>query len=240
MSTKAGNDRVTRASASSPKGILFDFDGVLINSLPVMKLSFAAALREVYPGQRFNIDALFQDYCQYLGMGFDEIMSRMDLRPDMAGPFRQHSRYLARYVTLFDGAIGLLEWCQAQGLTLGIATGKDLARTLELLDMLNIRAAFGQIYASDSVDNPKPHPEMALRFMADTGLNNGDVIFVGDARADIECGKAAGCLTAAALWGYTPTDTLTALAPDYLFETPDDAIAQIGTTVHLPSKAKAS
>ncbi len=223
----------------SPQAILFDFDGVLINSLPVMKLSFAAALRETYPAKRFNVDALFEEYCQYLGMGFTEIMAQMNLSSDMSGPFRRHSRYLARYVTLFDGAIELLEWCRDVGLTLGIATGKDLERTLELLQLLGIEGFFTHVYASDSVENPKPAPDMAELYAEAVGATPQEILLVGDAAADILCGQAAGCTTVAALWGYTPRETLIALAPDFLFESPEDAVAQIGAMLEPIEKAKA-
>lgn len=212
---------------SPHNAILFDFDGVLINSLPVMKLSFAAALREVYPDQRFDIDALFEEYCKYLGMGFPEIMSKLELSPKMFEPFRRHSRYLAQYVTMFDGAIAFLDWCYARGFTMGIATGKDYERTIELLEILGIRSFFSHVYASDRVQNPKPAPEMALRFAADTGFPVEDIILIGDAQADMQCGNAAGCQTAAALWGYTDEETLLAFDPTFVFQSPQDAIVQM-------------
>ena len=210
-----------------PKALLFDFDGVLINSLPVMQLAFSAALDDVYRDQQLPHAALFAEYKKYLGMGFPEIMRRLDLSPDMFDPFRRHSRILAPYVRLYAGAVDILTWARENGLLMGIATGKDHERTLELLTQLNIKDYFCAVYASDSVSAPKPDPEMALRFAADTGLTVSDIILIGDAAADIQCGQAAGCRTAAAAWGYTDRVTLRALAPTYLFETPDDARVQL-------------
>ncbi|MEM7213209.1 MAG: HAD-IA family hydrolase, partial [Pseudomonadota bacterium] len=186
---------------SKIKGILFDFDGVLINSLPVMKVAFVAALREVWPKYRSDIDDLFAEYCKHLGKGFLQIMDELALPRSMHAPFRRHSKSLAHRVPLCTGASDLLMWCASQDLKLGIATGKDLERTLELLRLLGIGGFFHSVYASDSVENPKPHPEMALRFLEDQKLDAGDVIMIGDAVADIECGIAAGCRTAAAEWG---------------------------------------
>lgn len=210
-----------------PAGLLFDFDGVLINSLPVMQLAFSAALQDVYPDRNMPHDALFAEYRKYLGMGFPEIMNRLDLSARMFAPFRHHSRALAPYVRLYDDTVGLLDWARDKGLPLGIATGKDIERTTELLDRLGIRDYFTTVLASDTVKAPKPAPEMALRFAAENGLPASKVLLIGDAEADIACGKAAGCQTAAVTWGYTDAATLRGFAPDYMFETPADAITQI-------------
>jgi len=210
-----------------PRAILYDFDGVLINSLPVMRLAFGAALKETYPDENFDVDALFEIYQTYLGMGFVEIMNKMSLSPDMHAPFRKHSRHLAPYVAMYAGVTDLLNWGSAQRFVQGIATGKDLARSRELLTQLGIINHFTSLYASDSVSNPKPHPEMAERFCKDNNVNPQDVVFIGDASADISCGNAAGCRTAAAKWGYTPLETLAAHNPTYIFETPQHAKAQL-------------
>ncbi|PUB18498.1 HAD family hydrolase [Yoonia sediminilitoris] len=209
------------------KALLFDFDGVLINSLPVMQLAFSAALDEIYDGQRHDHDALFKRYQTFLGMGFPQIMNELGLRHEMFGPFRHHSRQLAPYVRLYQGATALLKWADSAGIAMGIATGKDEERTLELLERLGIRHRFGAVLCSDNVPKPKPAPDMAILFADGLGIPASDVIFVGDATADISCGKAAGCLTAAATWGYTPRAALLALEPDYVFETPQDAQQQL-------------
>ncbi|WP_341368113.1 HAD-IA family hydrolase [Yoonia sp. BS5-3] len=210
-----------------PAALLFDFDGVLINSLPVMQLAFSAALQEVYPSKRMPHTALFKAYRTHLGMGFPQIMRNLDLSPDMFAPFRKHSRILAPYVRLYDDAIDLLDWAQSQGLPIGIATGKDYERTIELLDQLGIRHYFAAVYSSDNVPRPKPAPDMVQRFASETGIAISRILMIGDAAADIHCGQAAGCPTAAAAWGYTERATLTALRPTLIFDTPQDAQTQL-------------
>lgn len=213
------------------RALLFDFDGVLINSLPVMQLAFSAALQEVYPNQPLQHGALFTEYRKYLGMGFPEIMNRLNLSQDMHTPFRRHSRILAPYVRLYDGAVDLLAWAHARGLRMGIATGKDYERTIELLTQLKIRDYFSIVLASDTVSAPKPAPEMAQRFAADCDIGLDHIMLIGDAAADLHCGQAAGCRTAAAAWGYTAKEELLALSPDYVFDTPSDAQEQLGRMI---------
>jgi 3-amino-5-hydroxybenzoic acid synthesis related protein len=171
---------------------------------------------------------LFKEYQKYLGMGFPEIMRNLDLSEEMFAPFRKHSRILAPYVRLYDGVVDLLEWARTQGLVMGIATGKDYERTIELLEQLEIRDYFVSVFSSDNVPAPKPAPDMAQRFAAENALALDRIVLIGDAAADIQCGRAAGCPTAAAAWGYTDKQALMALRPTFLFETPQDAQDQIG------------
>lgn len=218
------------------QALLFDLDGVLINSLPVMERAFRAALDEVYGDHSFDRDALFTEYRKYLGMGFPEIMRQLDLSQDMFQPFRRFSRQWAENVTLYDGALDLLCWGQQQGLPMGIATGKDMERTLELLEQLGIRQFFDSVYASDTVDAPKPAPEMALLFADSSGLPPANILLLGDAEADIRCGQAAGCMTAAVSWGYGNAERLAALHPTYVFATPADACEKLaGMLMALPT-----
>lgn len=210
-----------------PRGLLFDFDGVLINSMPVMRRAFFAALDDVYGADQPDHDALFARYRQYLGMGFPEIMRQLGLSQDMYQPFRRHSRRLAHRVRLYDGVPDLLGWARQQGLPMGIATGKDHERTLELLGQLGIRDFFGSVYASDTVSAPKPAPEMALRFAHDTGLSPAAILMLGDAEADIRCGQAAQCQTAAVSWGFGDARALRALHPTHVFTSPQDARAKL-------------
>ncbi len=211
------------------RAVLFDLDGVLINSLPVMQLAFSAALDEVYPGERIAHDALFARYRQYLGMGFSEIMARLDLSQEMRVPFRRHSLALARYVRLYDGAIELLDAVAAAGLPMGIATGKEMDRTRDLLSRLGIADRFTTVLTSDTVAAPKPAPEMVHRFAETTGVAPRDILMIGDAEADIRCGQAAGCRTAAATWGYCDHAVLAALGPDQVFASPRAAQAALET-----------
>lgn len=221
--------RTHRSGGNDPtlRGLLFDFDGVLINSLPVMRSAFSAALDEIYGDSQPDHDALFARYRNYLGMGFPEIMRQLGLSQDMYQPFRRHSRLLAHEVRLYEGVPELLQWGRQQGLPMGIATGKDYERTLELLERLGIRDFFGSVYASDTVSAPKPAPEMALRFAAENNLPLDSILLLGDAEADIRCGQAARCRTAAVSWGYGDARALRALHPTHIFDTPQDARAQL-------------
>lgn len=213
------------AQTTAPRGVLFDFDGVLIDSLPVMRQALRAAWEEVHGRRCDDFETLFARYREHLGKGFPEIMRALGLPLAMHPPFVAHSRRLAGGVLPCPGAAELLQALRAGGWRLGLATGKDEARTRELLALLGWSAYFEVVLGSDSVGAPKPAPEMAEVFMARTGVPQARLVMVGDAPADLECAQAAGCLSVAALWGYTPAETLRSHAPAFEAESPAALLA---------------
>ena len=103
---------------------------------------------------------------------------------------------------------------------LGIFTGKGRqtnAITLEILDLSN---AFDIIFTGNDVINSKPDPEALYKILELLKLNGEEVLFIGDSHLDIIAGKAAGTLTAGALWGAVEAEKLINAKPDFLFNTP--------------------
>lgn len=212
-------------STNHLRAVLFDFDGVLINSMNVMRLAFEASHRDVYGEQDCDFDQLFTVYRRHLGKGFPEIMRALGLSVALHPHFQEHSRYLARYVHLYGGVTTLLDSLSSTGWTMGIATGKDHARTCELLDHLQLRHHFRVVLGCDSVASPKPAPDMVEAFVAQTGVVPEQLVLVGDAPADLECARRARCRSVAALWGFTSAELLRNEQPEFMAESPAQLLA---------------
>ena len=59
------------------KLIIFDFDGVLINSLPNMRVSWKCVQK------RFNLKNDFNEYQKYIGLEFEEILFKMNIKKNI-------------------------------------------------------------------------------------------------------------------------------------------------------------
>ena len=90
---------------------------------------------------------------------------------------------------------------------------------------MGLEDAFAVIVGADEVTHPKPHPEPVLKALECLGAPATGAVFIGDSRHDIECGRAAGVKTAAALWGPFDRAQLQDLEPDYWLERPEDLAA---------------
>ncbi len=192
------------------QAILFDLDGVLIDSIPVMRISFEVAYREIVDATAVDetIAHLFKQYCQYLGHGFRHIMDALNLPHAMYEPYIRQSKALSDQVILYDGIKPLLAELRARGLKLTVATGKDGYRARDLLAKFEINHYFDLVTGCDEIANPKPAPDMLLYQLAVLQIPHHEAIMVGDAPADIQAGKAAGITTVGVLWGYGNAEIL--------------------------------
>jgi AHBA synthesis associated protein len=206
------------------KAILFDLDGVIIDSMPAMRDAFKTAYRDVVDASPDDaaLEPLFQQYCRYLGYAFTEIMDFLSLPHEMKEPFVRHSAEFKHRVRINEGMPSVLKGLHAEGMKLTVATGKDGYRARDLLDLLDLSQYIDIVTGSDEVERGKPAPDMLLMQMDTLDVSPNEAIMVGDSPADIQAGKAAGVTTVGVLWGYGKRHELT--DADYLFEHPSQLL----------------
>ncbi|AGL19212.1 HAD-IA family hydrolase [Actinoplanes sp. N902-109] len=203
------------------RAVIFDLDGVVVDSFAVMSEAFAIAYAEVVgPGP-----APFAEYRRHLGRYFPDIMREMCLPPAMEEPFVRESYRLAHRVTVFDGVVDLLSALRERGLLLAVATGKSGARARSLLDTLGLLPYFHHVVGSDEVTRPKPAPDIVLRALELLGVPPGAAVMVGDAPTDLLSAHEAGVSAVAAVWAEPEEDELFAARPDFVLRKPADLLA---------------
>lgn len=201
--------------------VVFDLDGVIVDSFAVMSEAFAIAYAEVVG----DGPAPFEEYRRHLGRYFPDIMRIMDLPLAMEEPFVRESYRLADQVTVFDGIVELLLTLRVRGLRLAIATGKSGPRARSLLDRLGLLPFFAHVIGSDEVARPKPAPDMVRLALELMDVPAERAIMVGDAPTDLASAKGAGVTAAAALWAPPDdVDELLAAGPDVVLRQPADLL----------------
>ncbi|MCX5150037.1 HAD-IA family hydrolase [Streptomyces sp. NBC_00320] len=186
----------TQTRPSVRRAVIFDLDGVVVDSFAVMEEAFAIAYKEVVgEGQ-----APFEEYRRHQGRYFPDIMRIMGLPLEMEGPFVRESYRLAHQVPVFEGITELLLTLRTRGYKLAVATGKSGPRARSLLEQLGLLPFFDHVIGSDEVAHPKPAPDIVVRALELMGLPAEEAIMIGDAPTDIASAHGAGVASAAALW----------------------------------------
>nr|AXL06339.1 phosphoglycolate phosphatase [uncultured bacterium] len=162
--TRTGTGAGTGTATLTPvrRGVIFDLDGVLVDSFAVMHEAFDVAYREVVGAG----PAPFEEYRRHQGRYFPDIMRIMGLPLAMEEPFVRESYRLAHRVPVFDGVVELLLTLRARGFGLAVATGKSGERARSLLGTLGLLPFFAHVIGSDEVARPKPAPDIMGRFDA--------------------------------------------------------------------------
>lgn len=202
--------------------MIFDLDGVIVDSFAVMEEAFAIAYKEVVgEGQ-----APFEEYRRHQGRYFPDIMRIMGLPLEMEEPFVRESYRLAHQVPVFEGMAELLLTLRTRGYKLAVATGKSGPRARSLLEQLGLLPFFDHVIGSDEVAHPKPAPDIVVRALELLGLPAEEAIMIGDAPTDIASAHGAGVASAAALWAEVDDeDALLGALPGAVLHRPAELLA---------------
>ncbi|OEJ34112.1 HAD-IA family hydrolase [Streptomyces subrutilus] len=210
------------APRSVRRAVIFDLDGVIVDSFAVMEEAFAIAYKEVVgEGQ-----APFEEYRRHQGRYFPDIMRIMGLPLEMEAPFVRESYRLAHQVPVFEGITELLATLRSRRFKLAVATGKSGPRARSLLEQLGLLHFFDHVIGSDEVAHPKPAPDIVVRALELLELPAEEAIMIGDAPTDIASAHGAGVASVAALWAdVDDEDALLGALPGAVLYRPDELLA---------------
>ena len=100
---------------------------------------------------------------------------------------------------LYDGVKVKLRGLHDAGFKLGIATNGVTNITKTMLEGLGVEDLFSVIVGADTVERSKPAPDMILLACQKAGVMADDTIYVGDQPTDIRAAEAAGVLAGVAV-----------------------------------------
>lgn len=178
--------------------VVFDLDGVLIDSRPQMEFVFRECYREFGHGG----EPPLREFFHRMGMPLPDILRELGLPSGMSVRYREMSRQLYKQIRLVPGAYSALNTLSEAEVPTGLMTGKDRARTLEILSHFGLRHFLSGIVCGDDEYPGKPAPDGLLALAETFQTPPERVVIVGDSVLDVRCGLAAGSITAAVTWGF--------------------------------------
>lgn len=188
--------------------VLFDFDGVLIDSRDNMAAAWAAIRR------RFGVQPTFTDYFAHVGKPFRTILSEIGIdarHPEIEKEYAAASLQNEDKLRVFDGVPEMLDRLRDEGAEIALLTSKDEERSRRFLELFSL--PINEVY-SPSLGLPgKPAPDL-FHLAADRWkIHPSELWFVGDMPVDRQGAKAAGARYIHCLWGYgEPNDDVTCAA----------------------------
>lgn len=185
------------------KGVLFDMDGVLYNSMKYHAKAWKQAMDEE------NLESTYDEYFLHEGrVGYNTIDLVIRRNKDRPATDEEKKRIYQRKSNLFaeynDGelipyAYDLLKEIKGEGLECVVVTGSGQPSLLDNLDK-NFPGIFerSKMVTAFDVKNGKPNPEPYLMGLEKAGnLKQNQAIVVENAPMGVEAGVAAGLFTIA-------------------------------------------
>lgn len=222
--------------------LLLDLDGTLIDSSPQIVRSFEAAFAAVGAagGLRARAPDAATIAAECLGEPLLAACARYTVdaasADAMAAAHRAASAAAAPAAAFAGVRAGLARFAAA-GVALAVVTSKSGGPARAALAAAGLAEYVSAVVAVDDADAGgavKPSAAPALVALARLRVPAGPrVLFVGDAPADVLCGRAASCATAAACWSAPapPRAALEAAAPDMWLASVRDLISAVLPTI---------
>lgn len=202
------------------KAIFFDFDGVIIDSEPLMRYAFSKSY-SIHYGDTSKCP--IEEYLSHSGDAFNRIMQRLGLSKDLYPDFKRISTENIDMIKIFPHITEFLIFCKKAKMKTALITGKDSARTIQILNRFNIYQYFDLLVCSDMVKQPKPNPESIITALDKLQVKANETFMIGDSLYDMIAAKRAGVKSIGVLWGIVRNDQLfKELNVDYIIKMPQE------------------
>jgi beta-phosphoglucomutase len=177
-----------------PRGVLFDCDGVLVDSEPALARIAALALRD------FGLPAEAEDFAPFIGMGEVAYIGGAALKHGGAYSDQMKEHIYEKYiegcegfVLPMPGALELLRTLRGAGFRIALATSADRVKAAANLRVLGMdESFFDAVVTGSDVARKKPYPDIYLLAASRCGVAPEDAYVVEDAESGIQSACAAG------------------------------------------------
>lgn len=201
------------------KAILFDLDGTLLDTKPIIFKCFDEAFGVHFP----EIKLTDKDRLEFIGptllYSFGQYTNDNNLIEKAIKTYRKCSvrEHNKNTLKAFNNAEKLLKYLKENKYLIGVATSKMNEAAKHGLEIAKIDKYVDLIIGSDDVSTHKPNPESLLKAIETFNVKPEEALYIGDHENDILASKNANILSV----GVTYSDRLDKLKeaqPDYLVD----------------------
>lgn len=176
--------------------VIFDCDGVLIDSEPLAAQALAEILSE-----RGAVTTMAQVEAEFVGLAQPDILDRLRRRHGailgdgflVAVEARRQALFDAQLRPIADAAATIVALGATWGVGVCVASNSPVPRLRHSLAVAGLAPLFsGRVHSADHVARPKPAPDLFLHAAAHAGIAPADCVVVEDSALGIEAARAAG------------------------------------------------
>lgn len=207
------------------KGVIFDLDGTLIDTIEGLANSVNAAM-DYYGFPNHSIDA----YRSFVGNGVGKLVERAlpedkkQLCEDARKIFEKHyAETMLDILPVYDGIREMLDYLLEKGVKIAVNTNK-----MDIFAKPMIKKVFGDIFCEVLGEvrefSRKPAPDGANYLLECMGISKDECLYVGDSQVDIKTAKNAHIKCVSVTWGFVSRETLLDNEPEILVDNPREII----------------
>jgi len=199
------------------RGVLFDWDGTLLDSYDADAQASLASMREL--GVHWSLELFERHYSPNWYRSY--LAARLPPAKWDAADRIWRKHYRDHHSKLMPGARRVLAiLCRRH--RLGLVTSGDRSRVRQQLRQFRLTQRFAACVCAGDTRHRKPHPaplQLALKRMR---LRPAECVYVGDSPEDLEMSRRAGVRAVAVLGPFPTEKRLRAARPELLLESLDE------------------
>jgi phosphoglycolate phosphatase len=200
------------------KLLLFDFDGVLVDSLDVYEKTVTDCLRQINQPLTRGREEFLE---LFEGNFYESLVAKgINLEKFIAASVDILSKVNYAEMTPFDAMRPVLHELKKSH-SMIVISSNDAPTIQEALRLYDFNGIFQEILGSDFMYSKKDKILYAAK-KYNAALN--DIYYIGDTTGDMKEGKQAGIKTVGVTWGWHSKEKMAASQPDYLFDKPEDLL----------------
>ena len=183
-------------SLNNKKLIIFDLDGVIINSKESMSLAWSSVRREL------KTKISFKKYFDFIGLPFFQILKKIKFDKDYNKAhfiYNKTAIYNQSKIKLYPGAKKIINELYKKKITC-LVTSKSKIRTKKILKKFNLK--FDYIFCPEDIKPFKPDPNIIIKLKKKLKIDLADIIYIGDTLIDSKFAKKGGIDYLHASYGY--------------------------------------
>ena len=201
------------------RGILFDFDGTLANTIDLIVAAFEHTFN-VCLGRQFTREEIVSGF----GLPLGEAMAQYAPTPDMVQVMRDVYRdfniaHHDEMIKTIPGVSEAVAQLAASGYKMAVVTSKKTPMAHRGLKCCGLDKYITTVVGCDDTAHNKPHPEPMLAGARLLGLAPEECICIGDSPFDLQSGHDAGAVTVAVRYtSFAWEKMLAEGSPDYVID----------------------
>lgn len=210
------------------RGVIFDLDGTLVNSLEDIADSMNSVLKE----HGFPTHGL-TTYKAFVGRGMRNLVVRSlpeDARDEARivicrdSLLKEYSMNCLQKTRPYEGITDLLDGLDRRKMVRAVFSNKIDHLTKRIVEALFPGRPFPVVVGAGAGMPEKPDPAGVLSVARELGIEPERLVYVGDSDVDMETARNAGMYPAGALWGFRTEEELVAHGAGSVLEHPLDLL----------------
>ena len=203
------------------EAVIFDLDGTLVDTPKVIVATALQALR-LQPRALPEPQAIRATIGLPLTVAFSGLLGLPEGSPEVEEVVQEYRRLWRANIVprsaelLYPGVAEGVQLLRDLGLRLAVATSKVRSGAVAQLEAAGIAPHFQVVAGYDSVERPKPDPQMALYVLGQLGSSPSSTVMVGDTTHDLLMAHGAGLRAVAVTYGAHDEATLRTESPEWV------------------------